>query len=171
VSSYILFMTLFGTGCLNNCKVKTDNTDNKEYLQIEQLIRFKNPYMGNSSNIINLNYALPLGHIPHTHVLDPEKLVLNLYYKETVWELGVDNVERDLLFNATANLALIENLKTIAFHFSGQSFKVTRSFMENWYKMDLRNFPGKSNQWEKKVIEPLGQKEYVENFWQGMEGA
>jgi hypothetical protein len=172
----ILLMTILETGCLNGSDVRTDNlrSDNlgdKEYLSIEQLIRFKNPYMGNSSNIINLNYNLPLGHIPHTHRIDSKNLVLNLYYKETVWELGEDDVKKDLLFNATVNFALIGNLKTIAFHFSGQSFKVTRSTMENWYNMDLRNFPGKSDQWKKKVLAPLGKKEFVENFWKGVEGA
>ncbi|WP_315121196.1 DUF4825 domain-containing protein [uncultured Clostridium sp.] len=130
----------------------------------KNVLKYKTQYMGDSSNIINLNYSLPLGNIPRTNEINSDKLEYIINYKESVSNIGEEKVKTDLIYNATANFALIDNLEAITFNFTDSSYKITRNDVEDWYKIDLSSLVDETK-WSKEVQEKLGEKNYVDEFW------
>lgn len=130
----------------------------------KRLFKYKTQYMGDSSNIINLNYSLPLGNISRTNEINSDKLEYIINYKESVSNIGEEKVKTDLIYNATANFALIDNLEAITFNFTDSSYKITRDDVEDWYKVDVASLADETK-WSKEVQEKLREKNYVDEFW------
>lgn len=130
----------------------------------KNVIKYKSKYMGDSSNIINLNYALPLNNIPRTNEIDSKNLEYIINYKEALENMDEDKVKADLIYNATANFALIDNLQAITFNFTGKAFRITRNYLKDWYKENLSSLTEESK-WKTAVQEKLADKNYVNEFW------
>ncbi|OBR66620.1 hypothetical protein A7K91_07130 [Paenibacillus oryzae] len=129
---------------------------------INNVLSFKNNYMGNSSNFINLFYSLPLNHVDMSFQLYPDELAVDVNYKETVGSLGENEVAQALIYNATAAFALIENLEVINFNFTGMSYHVSRTDVETWYGVKLPSLLDQ-DVWKKSVQSKLYDSEYVLN--------
>lgn len=129
----------------------------------DRLLKFKSPYMGDASNLANLNAGLPLNEIPRTFQLYPETLTAEINYQDS--PAGVDKAlfYRALVYNATANFALIDNLENLALNFREQSYAVNRFAVENWYGVDLA-FLQNGDKWAEKVRRPLSDTDYVNSF-------
>ncbi len=130
----------------------------------DNVLKYKSKYMGNASNIINLNYTLPLCHIPRVNKINSDKFEYTIDYEGTVSSIGQETVKSDLIYNATANFVLIDNLKSINFNFIDISYNITRSDVEKWYNADLASFKDKTK-WKKEVQDKLLDKTYVDKFW------
>ena len=103
---------------------------------IEHLIKFQSRYIGDNSNTGNLIGSLPLSEYGYVFQIDSEAYGLTIDYHFTDWYMNENGyVERGLVYNAASISALIENVNTICFNFSGSSYTVTRhDFIENYPK-------------------------------------
>lgn len=124
------------------------------------VLKFKNPYMGNASNLANLFQSLPLNDIEKSFELFPENLTAEVNYKETVWGIGEGQVDRALIYNATAAFALIDNLEALNLNFAGSSYQVLRSDVEAWYGAELSVLAEK-DVWAGEVQGRLADGKYV----------
>jgi len=128
----------------------------------ESVLKYKNQYMGNASNLSNLFRSLPLSNIGVSFQLFPDTLTVDVNYKEAVDSIGEDKVNKALIYNATAAFALIDNLEAINFKFTGVSYKVLRSDVEKWFSVKLSTLAEKDT-WKKTVQSKLDENEYVLN--------
>jgi hypothetical protein len=128
-----------------------------------RLLRFKSPYMGDASNLSNLNADLPLGEIPRMFQLDPDNLTAEITYQGSIDSLETDLFERALVYNATANFVLIGNLETLHLNFENGSYSITRRAVEGWYGTGLDSLQEESR-WREKVQRPLADRAAVTSF-------
>lgn len=100
---------------------------NREKSGIDNIIKYKNKYIGNNSNIGNLLHSLPLSEYGLVFEIDPKNLGLTVDYHITDWYIN-DNlyVEKALVYNAVSIFSLIDNVQTINFNFSGKTYKINR---------------------------------------------
>lgn len=131
----------------------------------ETVLEYKSQYMGDSANLINLNYTLPLCSIPRTNELKSNDLKYIINYKVTTSEIGMNKLKRDLIYNATANFVLIDNLEVIIFNFTGNSYEITREDIQDIYGDSFHNLTDLNN-WKKIVQEKLNDTDYVDNIWE-----
>ena len=107
---------------------------NRDKSGIDNIIKYKNKYVGNNSNDSNLINSLPLSEYGYVFAIDPDNLSLTIDYHITDWYIDENYyVEKSLLYNSVSMFALIDNVKTIKFNFSGKTYEVTRENVENNY--------------------------------------
>ena len=129
-----------------------------------EVLEYKHKYMGAAGNLVNLNYALPLD-IPFVVKLDSENLGLTINYHETMWHVGESKVKTALIYNATANFALIDNLESITFNFSGEGYTTTREQIAELYDVSLKELQDVET-WKEKVQLELNDPDYVKTTWE-----
>ena len=107
---------------------------NREKSGIDALLRFENQYIGNNSNTGGLINALPLSEYGYVFEIDSENLGLTIDYHFTDW-YGNENlyVDRGLVYNSVCLFALIDNLQSVRFNFSGSTYVITRESVEENY--------------------------------------
>ncbi|MFB4326108.1 MULTISPECIES: DUF4825 domain-containing protein [Paenibacillus] len=132
---------------------------------IRNSLKFASPYMGNAGNLINLNASLPMRDIERTFQLYPEELTAELRFKSRVGDLKEDMLKQTLVYNSTANFAMIDNLDTLIFKFEDRSFTIRRDEVEAWYGIgtglaSLRE----AVTWEKEVQARLHDNKYVSEY-------
>ena len=107
---------------------------NRNKAGIENIIKYKNKYVGNNSNDGNLINSLPLSEYGYNFEIDPENLGLTIDYHITDWYINENQyLEKCLLYNTISIFSLIENVQDITFNFSGNSYKVNRKQIEKLY--------------------------------------
>ncbi len=131
-----------------------------------RLLKFKSPYMGDASNLANLNSNLPLGEIPRRFQLYPDSLMAEIYYQATPEEIGKGLFERALVYTATANFVLIDNLDALVLNFVGASYTISRYALESFYGLELSVLQDKTK-WAEIVQCPLEDRSYVKSFIAG----
>ncbi|CAM5796535.1 MULTISPECIES: DUF4825 domain-containing protein [Brevibacillus] len=130
----------------------------------ESVLPYKHKYMGDAGNLGNLNYHLPLSDIPKTFQLFPEE-----YKVELIFELDAANIDerllkQALLYNATANFVLIDNLQTYQMSFTDGAYSISRDAAEKWYGVSFADLQEKEK-WNQIVRDPLADASYVERFF------
>lgn len=101
---------------------------------IDNIIKYKNKYVGNNSNDGNLINDLPLAEYGYVFEIDSDDLGLIINYNITDWYINENYyLERSLVYNSVAIFVLIDNVKYINYNFSGKSYKITREIVENNY--------------------------------------
>ncbi len=128
-----------------------------------RLLEFRSSYMGDISNLANLNANLPLGEFPRTFELYPEDFTAEINYQGSPAALEAGLFNRALVYNATANFTLIGNLETLILNFEGIAYTISRSAVENWYGVDLASLQD-GEKWAEKVQRPLSDGAYVNSF-------
>ena len=93
---------------------------NRDKSGIESILPFQNPYIGNNSNTSLLVDHLPLSE--YGYVLE-----IDSYINENQY------LEKSLLYNAVSLFLLIENVQKLTFNFSGNTYMVNRSQIEECY--------------------------------------
>jgi len=168
----LAIMGIFLFGLVQGVIIPRNERKNAQYMAKQQnptthdlnsILKYKNKYMGNSSNIINLFYNLPLNNIPMSFELFPDKLRLEVNYKDTVESINENKAKKALIYNSTVAFALIDNLEGINYNFTGLTYKVSRSDVEKWYGQNLSDLL-KSEEWKSKVQDKLKENEYVNGF-------
>jgi hypothetical protein len=128
-----------------------------------RVLRFRNRNVGNMSNVANLNASLPLSDIQRTFQLYPEALTLEINYEEAAAGIEAELFRRSLVYNATANFVLIDNLVILILNFKDVSFTISRSAVERWYDVELTSLQSEE-QWEDSVQRRLADRAYVDSF-------
>ena len=148
-------------------KEEQDLAEQQEPLthDFSRLLQFKSRYMGDVSNLANLNGALPLGDIPRTFQLYPETLTAEINYHGSSAAVPADLFERALIYNATANFVLIDNLETLTHNFAEGSYSITRRAVESWYGTAPAALQDEAR-WAEKVQQPLSERAYVRSFFE-----
>lgn len=123
--------------------VKPGIAKREERYQLEQLdpsthdlnyvLPYKNKYMGNASNLSNLNRHLPLADLRSTFQLYPDRLTAEIHFDKAAAHVNETLLRRTLIYNATANFALIDNLQGLVFRFTDLSYTFTREEVQSWY--------------------------------------
>jgi hypothetical protein len=130
---------------------------------IGSVLKFKNKYMGDFSNLANLFDTLPLSDVDVSFQLYPDKLMAEVNYKKAFTDIGEDMVDQVLVYNATAAFALIDNLEGLKINFQGKSYTICRRDVVGWYGVDLTTLL-KKDIWNRTVQAKLMDDEYVHNF-------
>lgn len=149
---------------------------------INYVLPYKNKYMGNNSNTVNLFYHLPLSSSNMKFELMSEIYTVQINYNDTLQETGKINlrdtayvlqgntdtitefyeteVQKSLIYNSTAAFALIDNLEGVIYNFSDITYKISRSDIEEHYS-DFNNILTEAN-WKEYVQTPLEDDLYIE---------
>ncbi|EST53644.1 hypothetical protein T458_23035 [Brevibacillus panacihumi W25] len=128
---------------------------------LKSVLPYKNPYMGNAGNVINLFAHLPLNELERTYELESDRFTVNLHYKEAAGEIGMKELKRKLLYNSLAAFALIDNLQGVHYHFTDTTLTARRADVE-------RVFPGplaellKEERWQEDVQKKWADEEFLE---------
>ena len=125
---------------------------------------YKNPYIGNASNVGNLFWNLPLNNVDMKFEIDSEACTLTVNYLDTVWNIGEEKVQRDLIYNSVAAMAAIDNLSGITYNFSGDSYSFERTQIEDVFGTPLSNLL-EQEKWRNDVQDKLKDTDFVEQFY------
>ena len=107
---------------------------NRTKSSIDNIIKYKNKYMGNNSNTGNLINNLPLSEYGYAFEMDPDTLTLTVDYHITDWYINENYyLEKSLVYNSVSMFLLIDNLQTINFNFSGKTYTIERNVVEKNY--------------------------------------
>lgn len=107
---------------------------NRNRTGIDNLIKYQNKYIGNNSNTGNLIGQLPLAEYGFVFQIEPENLTLSIHYHMTDWYKNENQyIEKGLVYNSVSIFALIDNVQTIQYHFSGKTYQTTRKQVEENY--------------------------------------
>ncbi|USG66659.1 DUF4825 domain-containing protein [Brevibacillus ruminantium] len=136
----------------------------------QSVLRYQSKYMGDASNLINLNHHLPLSAIPKTFQLYPEEYKAELIYQRDAASVDDVLLKQALLYNATANFVLIENLERYQVRFPDVSYTFSRTAIEQWYGGNLQRLLEKK-QWDQEVRDRLAEESYVKTFFKQVASA
>ena len=120
-------------------KIYTDKTVpvspfNREISGINNIMKYKNKYIADNSNIGNLINHLPLSEYGCVFEIDSNNLELTINYHVTDWYINENYyLEKSLLYNSVSIFGLIDNVNKLTFNFSGKSYQVYRKQIEELY--------------------------------------
>lgn len=101
---------------------------------IDNIIKYKNKYVGNNSNDGNLIGSLPLAEYGYVFEIDSVNRGLTINYHVTDWYINEGHyLERALLYNTVAIFTLIGNVEKLTVNFSGRTYEVDRERVELLY--------------------------------------
>lgn len=107
---------------------------NRDKTGIDNIIKYKNNYIGNNSNTGNLISSLPLSEYGYTFEIDSGRLGLEINYHITDWYINENlYLEKSLIYNSVSIFALIDNIKYINYNFSGKSYRVSKDKIKEYY--------------------------------------
>lgn len=146
-----------------------DQTDALTH-DITSIEKYRFPYVGNVSNVGNLFVHLPLGNVSQKYEIDSENCTLTVDYLDTVWNIGEEKVQRDLIYNSIAAMASIDNLAGITYHFSGDSYTFDREDLEERFGSPLSDLLSPET-WKDEVQSQLSSPEFCRQFYPDQEPA
>lgn len=138
---------------------------NRDLSGIDNIIKYKSKYIGDNSNTGNLINSLPLADYGYVFEIDDNKLIVD--YHMTEWYLNDDlYVNKALIYNSVSLFALIDNLESITYNFSGSSYYVNRDDIENNYPNYFKVFVDdkiNKNNFNKYVENLMNDEEFIKN--------
>lgn len=126
---------------------------------------FEHSYIGDASNTANLFYSLPLCNISMKFQIDSDACTLTVNYLDTVWNIGKEKVQRDLIYNSVATMAAIDNLSDITYEFSGDLYFFDRKQIEDIFGSPLSNLL-EEEKWISDVQNKLSSSEFCQQFYE-----
>ena len=142
---------------------------NRDKSGIDNIIKFKNKYIGNNSNDGNLVNNLPLSEYGYTFEIDSGNLGLTINYHITDWYIK-DNLylQKCLIYNSVSIFSLIDNVEYIEYKFTGNSYKVSRDTVESeypgYYKIVNNSEINKEN-FNKLLENKINDNEFIEQIF------
>ena len=121
---------------------------------IDNIIKYKNKYIGNNTNTINLVYSLPLSEFNPVFEIDSDNLGLTINYHMTNWYVDELYLKQSLIYNSVSIFLLIDNVSYIKYNFTGDSYYITRK--------DIESYPN-YNKIKSKEINKDNFNKYLEN--------
>ncbi len=141
---------------------------NRDKSGIENIIQYKNKYVGSNSNDSHLIDNLPLSEYGYVFEIDSENLGLIIDYHITDWYINENfYLEKSLLYNSVSIFALIDNVEKITYNFSGNSYTVTRNQIEKLYPnyIDITNNKINKSNFNKYLENKMNNNNFVENIF------
>ena len=108
---------------------------NRPLSGIHNIKKYKNPYIGNNSNIGNLLNSLPLHEYGYVFKIDSKNQGLTVNYNATDWYHNEElYINKSLIYNSVSIFSLIDNVQSIQYNFSGSTYTTTtRKMIEENY--------------------------------------
>lgn len=131
---------------------------------IESVFEYKTQYIGDNVNTGNLFNNLPMYNVSKKFEIDSTECNITVSYLDTVWNIGEEKVQRDLVYNSIASFALVENLEEITYKFSGESFTFERSQFKEMFGKPLSKLLDKKT-WSDRVQSKLHDEKFVAIFY------
>ncbi len=141
---------------------------NRDEAGIENIIKFKNKYIGDNSNDSHLIDSLPLSEYGYVFEIDSKNLGLTIDYHITDWYINENQyLEKCLLYNTVSIFSLIDNVQDITFNFSGNSYKVNRNQIENLYPnyYDIISNEINKENFNKYLENKMNDDEFIKNIF------
>ena len=135
---------------------------------IDNIIKYKNNYVGNNSNTGNLINNLPLSEYGYVFEIDSVNLELTVDYYITDWYTNENHyLEKSLLYNSVSIFSLIDNVEELTFNFSGKSYKVNRKQIEELYPNydDIVSNEINKNNFNKYLENKMNDNDFVETIF------
>ncbi len=134
---------------------------------IDNIMKYKNKYIGNNSNTGGLINSLPLSDYGYVFEIDDTNLIIN--YDMTKWYYNDDlYVDKALIYNSVCFFVLIDNLDSITYNFSGSTYYIDRDMVvknyPNYSKLIKDNKVNKNN-FNKYVLEKINDDEFVKDVF------
>lgn len=130
---------------------------------LSAVLRYKNRYMGNASNDINLFYNLPMSDAGMRFQLHSDTLTLEVDYQTAVLRIGEERMRRCLVYNSAAAFALIGNLKEIDYVFPDGSFRASRADVSEVFP-DFADIL-QNGRWKTEVQARMSDETYVDKIF------
>ena len=141
---------------------------NRDKSGIENIIQYKNQYVGNNSNDSHLIDNLPLAEYGYVFEIDSKNLGLTIDYHVTDWYINENHyLEKSLLYNSVSIFALIDNVEQITFNFSGNAYTVSRKQMDELYPNfeDIIGNETNQNNFNKYLENKMNDNDFVEDIF------
>ena len=141
---------------------------NRSKSGIENLIQYKNQYVGNNSNDSHLIDNLPLAEYGYVFKIDSVNLGLTIDYHITDWYVNENHyLEKSLLYNSVSIFTLIDNVEQITFNFSGNTYIVSRKQITELYPnfKDIIDNGINQNNFNKYLENKMNDNDFVENIF------
>lgn len=135
---------------------------------IDNIIKYKNNYVGNNSNTGNLINNLPLSEYGYVFEIASVNLELIVDYYITDWYTNENHyLEKSLLYNSVSIFSLIDNVEELTFNFSGKSYKVNRKQIEELYPNydDIVSNEINKNNFNKYLENKMNDNDFVKNIF------
>lgn len=142
------------------------NQQNALTHDITVIENYKTPYLGNATNVSGLFEQLPLSNVEKKYEIDSEKCTLTVIYLDTVWNIGEQKVHQDLVYNAVAAMASIDNLSMVTYAFPEYDYSFTRAEMEDAFGESLSSLLDKEI-WKAKVQDKIADNDFLNFFRNG----
>lgn len=141
------------------------NQQNALTHDITAIENYKTPYLGNAVNVSDLFEQLPLSNVEKKYEIDSGKCALTVIYLDTVWNIDEQKVHQDLVYNAVAAMASIDNLSMITYAFPEYSYSFTRTEMEEAFGDNLSSLLNKEL-WKEKVQDKIADNDFIKQFYE-----
>lgn len=132
---------------------------------ISAVENYRTPYIGNASNVAGLFENLPLNNISRKFEINSDDCALTVNYLDTIWNIGEQKVQRDLIYNSVAAMAAIDNLSEITYNFSGDTYSFKRTEIEATFGTPLSNLLEEYT-WSEAVQKKLNDADFVKQFFE-----
>ncbi|MFB9331138.1 DUF4825 domain-containing protein [Paenibacillus aurantiacus] len=101
----------------------------------EDLFKFKNTPLGNSSAVGQIIHQLPASDKFNEMKLetDQEPYGLSLSYDNVNEPLSLDDLEQTIVYNASFIFALIPNVERVTFTLEAKTYVIHREALQKWY--------------------------------------
>ena len=107
---------------------------NRDKSGIDNIIKYKNKYVGNNSNDGNLISSLPLSEYGYIFEVDSDNLGLIIDYHITDWYINQNYyLEKSIVYNSVSIFSLIDNVQYVKYNFSGKTYEVKRENVEKYF--------------------------------------
>lgn len=150
----LMMVLVIGLMCLtsaNSAGARGKGTDGNSVLMgdydVDRLLNYKFPYIGNASNVSNLLERLPLGEYKQKISLstESEPFGITVYYNlVTLQKADMDIINQGFLPNSAILLSLIDNLDIIRYNIqegnSSYTYIYTRSMLQKYFDRDIREY-------------------------------
>jgi len=130
---------------------------------LQSILPYKNRYMGNASNNINLFYNLPLSDFNKDFSQNPNTFTLEINFKGKSTDIEDTRMKKEIIYSSVSAFALIGNLQTLKYNYMDKTYLVKRSNIENQYG-NLQNMLNESS-WHT-MQEKLKDNNYIHSTFQ-----
>lgn len=160
---------------------KTTDLNSTKEMKVEDVIKYKNSYVGDNSAVSNILRYLPGGTFEKGISLDTETepygIEVNYGLREgsdvkeqTFKDYWTEEAtEKIFLNNATALFTLVKNVDKVTFNLEigeGKTLTITRKELETFYGKDLRTYGDNTSLWKSEVLEgTIASKDKLKDFF------
>lgn len=146
---------------------------NRELSGFKQIKNYENKYIGNNSNDAQLINALPLSEYGYVfEIKEDQNLELFINYHISDWYVNDSAyVYKSLLYNSVSIFMLIDNVEYITYRFTGSTYRISRSAIENKYPhyYELRrNNQLKETNFNRYVENKMNDESFVKEQWENL---